>query len=165
MKSNTSYIKVSSYEGKIGETKKVLLMYSGGLDTSVIMKWIQDKYHAKVITVTFDLGQQKDDLEEIRKKALKFGAIKAIVLDVKEEFANEYLAKGIKANAAYQGDYHLSTPMGRAICAKKAVEIAKKIGISRNTVAVILAELRGANLIRVRPVGVAKLNYWKGGRK
>lgn len=123
-----SFIKVSSYEGKIGEIKKVLLLYSGGLDTSVMLKWIQDQYKAKVIALTLDLGQQHDDLEEVKKKALKLGAIKAITLDVKEEFANDFLSKGIKANASYQGDYHLSTPMGRAILAKKAVEIAKKEG-------------------------------------
>lgn len=126
MKNTTSYTKVSSYEAKIGEVKKVLLLYSGGLDTSVMLKWIQDTYHADVIALTLDIGQQHDDLEAVKKKALKFGAIKAIVLDAKDEFAEEVLAKGIKANACYQGDYHLSTPMGRAILAKKAVEIAKK---------------------------------------
>ncbi len=124
------YLKVASYEGKKGEIKKVVLLYSGGLDTSVMLKWIQDEYNAKVIALTLDIGQQKDDLEAIRQKALKFGAVKAITLDVKEEFANEYLAKGIKANSCYQGDYHLSTPMGRAICAKKAVEVAKKEGVN-----------------------------------
>src|SRR3989344_8886309 len=128
MKTNTNYIKVSSYEGKIGEVKKVLLLYSGGLDTSVMLKWIQDQYKAKVITLTLDLGQQHDDLKAIKQKALKLGAVKAIILDVKEEFADEYLAKGIKANASYQGEYHLSTPMGRALLCKKAVEIAKKVG-------------------------------------
>ena len=128
MKVITKYKKVASYEAEIGEVKKVLLLYSGGLDTSVMLKWIQDNYKAHVIALTLDLGQQKDDLEEIKKKALKLGAVKAITLDVKEEFANEYLAKGIKANASYQGDYHLSTPMGRAILGKKAVEIASKEG-------------------------------------
>ena len=77
-------------------------------------------------TLTLNIGQQKDDLEAIKKKALKFGAVKAIVLDVKSEFAEDFLAKGIKANASYQGNYHLSTPMGRAVIAKKAVEIARK---------------------------------------
>lgn len=120
------YLKAASYEAKKGEIKKVVLLYSGGLDTSVMLKWIQDQYKAKVIALTLDIGQQKDDLEAIRQKALKFGAVKAIVLDIKEEFATDYLAKGIKANSCYQGNYHLSTPMGRAICAKKAVEIAKK---------------------------------------
>ncbi len=128
MKTTTNYIKVSSYEAKKGEVKKVLLLYSGGLDTSVMLKWIQDQYKANVVTLTLDIGQQKDDLVAIQKKALKFGAVDAIVLDATDEFANEYLAKGIKANASYQGNYHLSTPMGRAILAKKAVEMAKTVG-------------------------------------
>ncbi len=124
MKNKTSYIKVASYEAQIGKVKKILLLYSGGLDTSVMLKWIQDQYKAKVITLILDIGQQKDDLEEIKKKALKFGALKAIVLNVKKEFAYDFITKGVKANACYQGDYHLSTPMGRAIIAKKAVEVA-----------------------------------------
>ncbi len=128
MKNTTSYIKVASYEAKVGEVKKVLLLYSGGLDTSVMLKWIQDNYKAQVITLTLDIGQQKDDLEAIKKKALKFGAVEAIILDTKDEFADDFLAKGIKANASYQGDYHLSTPMGRAVTAKKAVETAKIYG-------------------------------------
>ena len=126
MKTKTTYKKVASYEAKEGEVKKVLLLYSGGLDTSVMLKWIKDNYKVQVIALTLNLGQQHDDLEVIRKKALKLGAVKAIALDVQEEFANEYLAKGIKANASYQGDYHLSTPMGRAILGKVAVAIAKK---------------------------------------
>lgn len=128
MKAITKYQKVTSYEAKQGEVKKVLLLYSGGLDTSVILKWIQDTYKAEVITLTMDLGQQGDDLVVIQQKALKFGAKKAIVLDVKDEFAEQYIALGIKANACYQGEYHLSTPIGRAITAAKAVEIAKKVG-------------------------------------
>ena len=126
MDNTSTYVKASSYEAQVGKIKKVLLLYSGGLDTSVILKWIQDEYHAEVITLTVNLGQQHDDLESIRLKALSFGASKAITLDVREEFANEFIAKGIKANAAYQGDYHLSTPIGRALVAKKAVEIAKQ---------------------------------------
>jgi len=126
MQNKTSYLKVSSYEAKAGEVKKILLLYSGGLDTSVMLKWIQDQYKAQVVTLTADIGQQHDDLAAIRKKALKFGALEAIILDLKAEFADQYLAKGIKANACYQGDYHLSTPMGRAILAKTAVLMAKK---------------------------------------
>lgn len=128
MKNNTSYIKVASYEAKIGEVKKVLLLYSGGLDTSVMLKWMQDKYHVEVVALILDVGQQHDDLIKVKNKALQFGAVKAIALDVKEEFANEYIAKGIKANASYQGNYHLSTPLGRALMAKKAVGIANQEG-------------------------------------
>ena len=119
------YKKISSYEGKKGDVKKVVLMYSGGLDTSCILKWIQDNYGAEVITLTLDLGQQVDDLEKIKQKALKLGAKKAYVLDVKDEFAEEYLAKLIKANGSYQGDYHIST-ISRYLMAKKAIEIAEK---------------------------------------
>ncbi len=128
MNTKTSYIKAASYEAKVGEVKKILLLYSGGLDTSVMLKWIQEQYKAEVIALTLDIGQQKDDLEAVKKKALAFGAIKAITYDAKEEFADEFLSKGIKANASYQGDYHLSTPMGRALLAKKAVEVAKQEG-------------------------------------
>ncbi len=128
MKKQTTYIKVASHEAKQGEVKKVLLLYSGGLDTSVMLKWIADTYKADVVTLTMDLGQQGDDLVAIQKKALKFGAKKAIVLDVKDEFAENYIAQGIKANASYQGQYHLSTPIGRAITAAKAVEVAKQVG-------------------------------------
>lgn len=124
----SKYIKVASYEAKKGDIKKVLLLYSGGLDTSVMLKWILDHYKVEVITLTLDLGQQHDDLKVIQNKALSFGAAKAITLDVKNEFAEEYLSKGILANARYQGDYHLSTPIGRAVIAKKAVEMAKKTG-------------------------------------
>ncbi|MEK9176766.1 MAG: argininosuccinate synthase [Patescibacteria group bacterium] len=128
MKSETTYQKVASYEAQKGKVKRVLLLYSGGLDTSVMLTWIQDHYGAEVITLTADLGQQGDDLKAIQKKALKFGASRAIVLDMKDEFADEYIAKAVKANASYQGAYHLSTPLGRAILGKKAVEIAKNVG-------------------------------------
>lgn len=120
-----AYTKVSSYEGRKGEVKKVVLLYSGGLDTSVMLKWIQEEYEAEVIALTIDMGQQADDLEAIKKKALKFGAIKAIVIDAKNEFAYNYIAKGIKANASYQGKYHMSTPIGRPLLAKLAVQVAR----------------------------------------
>jgi argininosuccinate synthase len=129
MRTKTNYIKAASYEAKIGEVKKVLLLYSGGLDTSVMLKWIQDQYKVQVIALVLDIGQQKDDLVAIKKKALHFGAVQAITLDCKEEFADGFLSKGIKANASYQGDYHLSTPMGRAIIAKIAVDMAQKYGV------------------------------------
>ena len=89
-----------------------------------MLKWIQDAYECEVIALTLDVGQQADNLEEIKQKAIKLGAVKAIVIDVKDECATEYIAKGIKANACYQGEYHLSTPIVRPLLAKKAVEIA-----------------------------------------
>lgn len=121
-----AYIKSSSYEGKKGEVKRVVLLYSGGLDTSMMIKWITDEYEAEVVALTIDIGQQADDLEKVRKKALKIGAVKAVVVDAKKEFAYHYLAWGIKANASYQGNYHLSTPMGRPLLAKIAVDVARK---------------------------------------
>ena len=126
MKNTTSYIKASSYEAKAWQIDTVLLLYSGWLDTSVMLKWIQDNYQTKIITLTLDIGQQKDDLEKVKQKALTLGATKAIVFDAKEEFADDFIAKGIKANASYQWDYHLSTPIWRALLAKKAVEIAQQ---------------------------------------
>ncbi len=129
METKTKHQKVTTYEAKKGEIDSVLLLYSGGLDTSVMLKWIQDQYDVDVTTLTVNIGQQHDDLDAIRQKALKFGAKKAIVLDLRKEFADEYIAKGIKANAAYQGEYHLSTPIGRAVLAENAVEVAKKEGI------------------------------------
>lgn len=122
------YQKVASYEGRRGEVKKVVLLYSGGLDTSVMLKWIQDEYKAEVIALTIDIGQQEDDMQEIREKAEKLGAVKAVVIDAKDEFAEQYIAKGIKANASYQGNYHLSTPIGRPLLAKLAVKVAAQEG-------------------------------------
>jgi len=124
MNKKTKYVKVSSYEGRRGDVHKVVLLYSGGLDTSVMIKWIIEEYKAEVIALCVDIGQQTDDLEEIRKKALKLGASKSIVIDAKDEFANEYIAKSIKANGSYQGRYYLSTPLGRPLLTKLAVKIA-----------------------------------------
>lgn len=125
MQEHTAYTHIASYEPKsIDEVNKVVLLYSGGLDTSVILKWIQDAYQAEVIAVCVDIGQLADDLEAVRQKALALGAIKSLVIDAKDEFAEKYIARGIKANARYQGDYHLSTPIGRPLLAKIAVDIA-----------------------------------------
>lgn len=129
MQIQTNYKKIASHEVHEGEDiNKVVLLYSGGLDTSVMLKWIQDSYGAEVIALTIDIGQQADDLDAIKQKALKLGAKKAIVLDCKEEFASDYIAKAIKANGSYQGEYHLSTPIGRPLLAKKAVEVAHEEG-------------------------------------
>jgi len=126
MKNKTSYIKVSSYEAKKGSFKKCLLLYSGGLDTSVMLKWIQEEYKSDVITLTIDLGQTADDLDSIKEKAINLGAKDAIIYDAKDEFADKILSKAIKANADYQGGYALSTPLGRILISEIAVEIAKK---------------------------------------
>lgn len=122
------YLKVASYEGKKGEIKKVVLLYSGGLDTSVMIKWIQEQYDAEVIALTIDIGQIAEDLDAIKKKAEKLGAIKAYLIDAKDEFADEYISKGIKANANYQLGYRLATAIGRPLLAKWAVKIAASEG-------------------------------------
>lgn len=128
MKRKTEYVKVSSYEGRKGEVNKVVLLYSGGLDTSVMLKWIKEEYKADVIALTIDIGQIADDLDAIKKKAIKLGAVKSFVIDAKDEFAQEYVAKGIKANASYQQEYRLATPLGRPLLAKWAVKIAEQEG-------------------------------------
>jgi argininosuccinate synthase len=128
LSSKNQYIKVASYEGRKGEVKKVVLLYSGGLDTSTMLKWIQDQYKAEVIALTIDIGQQADDLEAIREKALKLGAKKAIVIDAKNEFVEEYISPSIKANGMYQGRYYLCCPLGRPLLAKWAVKIAAQEG-------------------------------------
>ncbi len=128
MPKNDKYEKVASYEGRKGEIKKVVLLYSGGLDTSVMLKWIKEEYDCEIIALTIDIGQQTDDLEAIRKKAIKLGALKAVVVDAKDEFADDYISKGIKANGSYQGRYYLSTPLGRPLLAKIAVRVAMEEG-------------------------------------
>ena len=126
---NQDYLKISSYEARPHQIQKVLLLYSGGLDTSMMLKYIPETYpNVEMYTLTLDIGQQNDDLTMVKAKAEKFGAIKAIVYDAKEEFATEVLAKGILANACYQGEYHLSTPMGRVITSQIAVQVAKELG-------------------------------------
>ncbi|MBI5754416.1 argininosuccinate synthase [Candidatus Peregrinibacteria bacterium] len=123
MQSTTKYQAVASHEAKKGEFKKAVLLYSGGLDTSVMLKWIQDEYEADIIALTIDIGQN-ENFAPIKEKALKLGAVAAHVIDAKEEFANNYLSKAIKANANYQGGYHLFCPLGRAIISKVGVDIA-----------------------------------------
>ncbi len=125
MQSQTNYQKVASHEAKKGEFNKTVLLYSGGLDTSILLKWIQDHYESDIIAVCIDIGQ-KEDFEAVKQKAINLGAKAAYVVDAKEEFAENYVKQAIKANADYQGGYHLFCPLGRAIIAKIAVDIAHK---------------------------------------
>lgn len=126
IETKTEYQKIASHEAKKGEFKRCLLLYSGGLDTSVMLKWIQEEYDCEVLALTIDIGQVADDLDAIKTKALKLGAVDCIVYDAKERFANSLLAEAIKANADYQGGYHLGCPLGRVIISQIAVEIAEK---------------------------------------
>jgi argininosuccinate synthase len=121
-------IKTASYEAEPDEVGRVLLLYSGGLDTSVMLKWIQDEYEAEVVALTVNLGQPGEDFEVVRGKALQLGAIECYVVDAREEFANDYVLPAIKANALYGGGYPLFTALGRPLIAKIAVEKAREAG-------------------------------------
>jgi argininosuccinate synthase len=118
----------ASYEAIPEDVHRVLLLYSGGLDTSVMLKWIQDHYEAEVVALTVNLGQPGEDYEVIRSKALHLGAIDCHVVDAREEFAAEYVTRAIKANAIYGLGYPLFTALGRPLIAKLAVEYARANG-------------------------------------
>jgi len=107
--------------------EKIVLAYSGGLDTSVCIKWLQDKYQYDVIALCLDLGEGKD-VEFVRQKALDLGAIKSYMIDAKELFASEYLLPALKANALYEGKYPLSSALSRPLIAKLLVDVAKQEG-------------------------------------
>ncbi len=106
----------------------MLLLYSGGLDTSVMLKWIQDSYEAEVVCLTVNLGQPGEDYEVIEDKAMRLGAIECHVVDARERFAEEFLVPAIKANALYGGGYPLFTALGRPLIAQLAVEYARRSG-------------------------------------
>src|ERR671927_1832911 len=91
-------IKTASYEAEPGEVGRVLLLYSGGLDTSVMLKWIQDEYDAEVVTLTVNLGQPGEDYEVVEGKARRLGAVDTYVVDAREEFARDFIAPAIRAN-------------------------------------------------------------------
>jgi argininosuccinate synthase len=121
-------IKTASYEAAPEEVGRVLLLYSGGLDTSVMLKWIQDEYEAEVVALTVNLGQPGEDYEVVRGKALQLGALDCHVVDAREEFARDYVLPAIKANALYGTGYPLFTALGRPLIAKLAVEYARRSG-------------------------------------
>jgi argininosuccinate synthase len=125
---DTSVQPTASYVADSSEVHRVLLLYSGGLDTSVMLKWIQDQYEAEVVALTVNLGQPGEDYDVIRGKALQIGAVEAHVVDAREEFAREYVLPAIKANAIYGAGYPLFTALGRPLIAKLAVEYARRSG-------------------------------------
>jgi argininosuccinate synthase len=105
--------------------KKVVLAYSGGLDTSVAIKWLAENYQMDVIALTINIGGMKD-IETIRKKALKAGAIKALTVDATDIFVNSFVFPSLQANAIYEGQYPLATALGRPLIAKLMVDVAKE---------------------------------------
>ncbi len=105
----------------------VILAYSGGLDTSVAIKWLEDRYGMQVVALAADLGQP-GDMEAIRRKALDTGAIDAVVLDLKDTFAEEFILPALKANALYEGKYPLATSLARPLIASVMVEEARRRG-------------------------------------
>jgi argininosuccinate synthase len=107
--------------------RKVVLAYSGGLDTSVILKWLQDTYGCEVVTFTADIGQG-EELEPARRKARKFGIRQIFVEDLREEFVRDFVFPMFRANAVYEGEYLLGTSIARPLIAKHLVEIARKTG-------------------------------------
>ena len=107
--------------------EKVVLAYSGGVDTSVAIKWLQEKYNLDVIAFSVDVGNEPD-FPAIREKALKLGAVKAVVADAKKSFINDFVFPALKANAMYQGQYPLATALARPLMAKLLAETAIKEG-------------------------------------
>ncbi|XBC42056.1 MAG: argininosuccinate synthase [Buchnera aphidicola (Kaburagia rhusicola rhusicola)] len=107
---------------------KVVLAYSGGLDTSAIIPWIKENYHSNVIAFVADVGQSPNDLDSIEKKALQSGASQCIIVDLKEEFVKDYVYPVLQTGALYEGNYLLGTALARPIIAKAQVELALKLG-------------------------------------
>ncbi len=108
----------------MGEIKKIVLAYSGGLDTSVILRWLIEEYRADVVAFVADLGQG-EDLDETREKAIKTGATRVYVEDLREEFVKDFIFPAIQANAVYEGTYLMGTSLARPLIAKKQIEIAR----------------------------------------
>jgi argininosuccinate synthase len=121
-------VPTASYEADPAEVRRVLLLYSGGLDTSVMLKWIQDSYEAEVVCLTVNLGQPGEDYAVIEDKAKRLGALECHVVDAREQFAHDFVAPAIKANALYGGGYPLFTALGRPLIAQLAVEYARRSG-------------------------------------
>jgi argininosuccinate synthase len=120
--------RIASYLADPEQVGKVLLLYSGGLDTSVMLRWIQETYEAEVATLTINLGQPGEDYDVVTGKAEQLGAVETIVVDAREEFAEDYVLPAIRANALYGGGYPLFTALGRPLIAKLGVEHARRSG-------------------------------------
>ena len=120
--------RTASYVANPDEVGRVLLLFSGGLDTSVMCKWIQDEYGAEVVALTINLGQPGEDYDVVKQKALDLGAVAAEVIDAREEFARDFVTPAILANGTYGLGYPLFTALGRPLIAKLAVDAARRHG-------------------------------------
>jgi argininosuccinate synthase len=120
--------RIAAYQADPAAVGRVLLLYSGGLDTSVMLKWIRERYGAEIVTLTVDLGQPGEDWDVVTGKAKELGAVETVLVDAREEFAEAYVLPAIKANALYGGGYPLFTALGRPLIGKLAVEAARKQG-------------------------------------
>jgi len=120
--------RVASYQADPEQVARVLLLYSGGLDTSVMLHWIQAQYGAEIVTLTVELGQPNENWDAITGKARDMGAVETIVVDAREEFAEDYVLPAIRANALYGGGYPLFTALARPLIARLAVEVAREHG-------------------------------------
>src|SRR5271154_3763458 len=105
--------------------KKVVVAYSGGLDTSVILRWVKEKYHCDVVACAVDVGQASET-KGLKERALATGASKAYLIDARQEFVKEYLWPTLQSQAIYEGKYLLGTSIARPIIAKKVIEIAQR---------------------------------------
>jgi argininosuccinate synthase len=120
--------RIASYQADPERVGRVLLLYSGGLDTSVMLKWIQERYGAEIVTLTVNLGQPGEEWDVVTGKAEQLGAVETVLVDAREEFANDYVLPAIKANALYGGGYPLFSALGRPLMGKLAVEAAREHG-------------------------------------
>ncbi len=124
----SDFPRTATYQADPAEVGRVLLLYSGGLDTSVMLRWIQEQYGAEIVTLTVDLGQPGEDWDVVVGKARDLGAVESVVVDARKEFAEDYVLPALKANALYGGGYPLFTALGRPLIAKLAVEQARATG-------------------------------------
>ncbi len=120
--------RIAGYQADPEKIGRVLLLYSGGLDTSVMLHWIQARYGAEIVTLTVELGQPDENWDAVTGKARDMGAVETVVVDAREEFVRDYVTPAIKANALYGGGYPLFTSLARPLIAKLAVEVAREHG-------------------------------------
>ena len=118
------------------QVKKVVLAYSGGLDTSVIVPWLKENYGCEVVCFCADVGQGDEDMRGLEQKAINSGASQCIVHNMKEEFAAEYLFPMLKAGAVYEHKYLLGTSVARPLIAKHLVDVAHEVGADANQVVI-----------------------------